>query len=127
MEENRIGGLTPRVINSHPHLFSHPQASHQIMNQHGRAPSSNQLIKPRTMASGFVSGGTTDAPIERSDEWLAAQKELEASRQRKAEQARQADGRSLYETLEANKGTTMNCISLVACSFRSWTDHAGVL
>jgi len=60
------------------------------------------------MSSGFVSGGTADAPIERSDEWLAAQKELEANRQRKAEQARQADGRSLYETLEANKGTTMN-------------------
>jgi hypothetical protein len=56
------------------------------------------------MSSGFVSGGTTNAPIERSDEWLAAQKELEANRQRKAEQARQADGRSLYETLEANKG-----------------------
>ncbi|KAE9376774.1 hypothetical protein N431DRAFT_331037 [Stipitochalara longipes BDJ] len=55
------------------------------------------------MSSGFVSGGTADAPIERSDEWLAAQKELEANRQRKAEQARQADGRSLYETLEANK------------------------
>jgi hypothetical protein len=60
------------------------------------------------MSSGFVSGGTTDAPIERSDEWLAAQNELEANRQRKAEQARQADGRSLYETLEANKGTAIH-------------------
>lgn len=57
------------------------------------------------MSSGFVSGGTVDAPIERSDEWLAAQKELEASRQRKAELARHTDGKSLYETLEANKGT----------------------
>ena len=60
------------------------------------------------MSSGFVSGGTADNPIERSDEWLAAQKELEANRQRKAHEARQADGRSLYETLEANKGTAIN-------------------
>merc|ERR1711939_1152669 len=47
--------------------------------------------------------GTTDAPLERSDEWLAAQKEIEANALRRAEQARQSDGRSLYETLEANK------------------------
>ncbi|CAG8977863.1 hypothetical protein HYALB_00001740 [Hymenoscyphus albidus] len=56
------------------------------------------------MSSGFVSGGTTDAPIERSDEWLEAQKELD----RKAEEARQArqqDGKTsnLFETLQANK------------------------
>ena len=58
------------------------------------------------MSSGFVSGGTVDAPIERDDAWLSAQKEIEANRQRKLdEQARQSDGRSLYETLEANKGT----------------------
>lgn len=56
------------------------------------------------MSSGFVSGGTVDAPIERSDEWLAAQAELEANRARKAAEARQNDGRSLYEVLEANKG-----------------------
>jgi hypothetical protein len=59
------------------------------------------------MSSGFVSGGTADAPIERSDEWLAAQKEIEANRQRKAAEARQSDGRSLYETLEANKGISI--------------------
>ncbi|KAF4633808.1 hypothetical protein G7Y89_g4303 [Cudoniella acicularis] len=55
------------------------------------------------MSSGFVSGGTTDVPIERSDEWLEAQKEIEANRRRKAEQAAQSDGKSLFETLEANK------------------------
>ncbi|KAI9732460.1 MAG: hypothetical protein M1818_007498 [Claussenomyces sp. TS43310] len=55
------------------------------------------------MSSGFVSGGTSDAPIERSDEWLAAQQELEAAHRRKAEESRQADGRSLFETLQANK------------------------
>jgi hypothetical protein len=79
------------------------------------------------MSSGFVSGGTTDAPIERSDEWLAAQQELEANRQRKDEERKKADGRSLYETLEANKGTTMHDLSVVTYSFGSWTDHAGVL
>jgi hypothetical protein len=57
------------------------------------------------MSSGFVSGGTADAPIERSDEWLAAQQELEANRRRKAEEARLQGGKSLFETLEANKGT----------------------
>jgi len=56
------------------------------------------------MSSGFVSGGTADAPIERSDEWLAAQKELDANAMRKAEAARQPEGKSLFETLEANKG-----------------------
>lgn len=56
------------------------------------------------MASGFVSGGTTDAPTERSDGWLAAQQEIETNRQRKAAEARQSSGKSLFETLEANKG-----------------------
>jgi len=57
------------------------------------------------MSSGFVSGGTADAPIERSDEWLAAELELEATRRRKADEAAAANsGRSLFETLEANKG-----------------------
>jgi hypothetical protein len=71
-----------------------------------RGTTSTEYPNPSpAMSSGFVSGGTVDAPIERSDEWLAAQKEIEANRQRKAELARQPDGKSLYETLEANKGT----------------------
>jgi hypothetical protein len=62
------------------------------------------------MSSGFVSGGTADAPIERSDEWLAAQKEIEANRQRKLDaQARLSSGKSLFETLEANKGIYLGC------------------
>ena len=61
------------------------------------------------MSSGFVSGGTADAPVERSNEWLAAQKEIEANRQRKLdEQARESSGKSLFETLEANKGLCFN-------------------
>ncbi|RFU35998.1 hypothetical protein B7463_g386, partial [Scytalidium lignicola] len=56
------------------------------------------------MSSGFVSGGTTDAPIERSDEWLAAQKDIDAKHARKAAEAQLNDGKSLYEVLQANKG-----------------------
>lgn len=57
------------------------------------------------MSSGFISGGTTDDPTVRSDEWLAAQQEIEASRRRKAEEAsRQQDGKTLYEVLQGNKG-----------------------
>jgi len=57
------------------------------------------------MSSGFVSGGTNEQPIERDDAWLAAQKELEANRARKAAASKPSDGRSLFETLEANKGS----------------------
>lgn len=56
------------------------------------------------MSSGFVSGGTNDAPIQRDDAWLKAQLELEAERKAKADAAKAAnEGRSLFETLEANK------------------------
>ncbi|EPE25245.1 hypothetical protein GLAREA_11826 [Glarea lozoyensis ATCC 20868] len=56
------------------------------------------------MSSGFVSGGTADAPIARDEAWLSAQREIEANIQKKAIEARrQTDGKSLYETLEANK------------------------
>jgi hypothetical protein len=64
------------------------------------------------MSSGFVSGGTTDAPIERSDEWLAAQAEIDANRARKAAEAQQSSGRSLYEVLEANKGIPLHFFPL---------------
>ena len=56
------------------------------------------------MASGFVSGGTTDKPTERDDEWLKAQQEIEANRRRKEEESRQQGGKSLYEVLQNNKG-----------------------
>ena len=56
------------------------------------------------MASGFVSGGTADAPVERDDEWLKAQQEIEATRRRKEEESRQDGGKTLYEVLQANKG-----------------------
>ena len=57
------------------------------------------------MASGFVSGGTTEEPLERDAEWLQAQLDLEASRRLKEEQSRQQGGKTLYEVLQTNKGT----------------------
>lgn len=58
----------------------------------------------QTPMSRFVSGGTADEPIERDDAWLKAQQEIEAKRLEKEEQGRQQDGKSLFETLQANKG-----------------------
>lgn len=55
------------------------------------------------MSSGFVSAGTNEAPVERDDEWLKAQQELEEERRRKAEIGKQTDGKSLYEVLQQNK------------------------
>lgn len=56
------------------------------------------------MSSGFVSGGTHDKPIERDDEWLKAQQEIEAARSRKEEESRQQGGKTLYDVLQGNKG-----------------------
>lgn len=55
------------------------------------------------MSSGFVPGGTIDAPTERDDEWLKAQEAIEATRRKKIEDSQQADGKTLYEVLQANK------------------------
>ncbi|OQE37794.1 hypothetical protein PENCOP_c009G06321 [Penicillium coprophilum] len=55
------------------------------------------------MSSGFVSAGTNDQPIERDDEWLRAEQELEEERRRKAELGKQDGGKSLFEVLERNK------------------------
>ena len=56
------------------------------------------------MATGFVSAGTNEQPIERDDDWLRAQQEVEANYGRKHEEGKQADGKSLYEVLQQNKG-----------------------
>ncbi|KAL4914181.1 N-terminal domain of NEFA-interacting nuclear protein NIP30-domain-containing protein [Aspergillus aurantiobrunneus] len=55
------------------------------------------------MSSGFVSAGTDQEPVERDDEWLRAQQELEEERRRKAELGRQDGGKSLYDVLQQNK------------------------
>jgi hypothetical protein len=58
------------------------------------------------MSSGFVSGGTADAPIERDDEWRKAQLEIDEKRRQKEELGKQNEGKSLFEVLQANKGDT---------------------
>ncbi|KAB8238791.1 PSME3-interacting protein [Aspergillus alliaceus] len=55
------------------------------------------------MSSGFVSAGTDQEPVERDDEWLRVQQELEEERRRKAELGKQDGGKSLYEVLQQNK------------------------
>ena len=55
--------------------------------------------------SRFVSGGTDDQPDkQRDDEWLKVQQELDAKSLAKQLEGKQGEGKSLYETLQANKG-----------------------
>ncbi len=56
------------------------------------------------MSSGFVSGGTADNPIERDDDWLKAQQEIETNRREREEESKQDEGKTLYEVLQNNKG-----------------------
>ena len=70
------------------------------------------------MSSGFVSGGTTDEPIERDEEWLKAQQELEATRRRKEEESRQDGGKTLYEVLQANKGDYNGRLAMTSIATR---------
>lgn len=80
------------------------------------------------MSSGFVSGGTTDAPIERDDEWRKAQQEIEANRRRKEEESRQDGGRTLYEVLQANKGESHWSQLLPYIVFQNdWADMSGAI
>ncbi len=77
------------------------------------------------MSSGFVPGGSLDAPIERDEAWAQAERELEEARKRKAELAKQqSSGKSLFETLQANKGDypAPPEFSLALLSFRGRAD-----
>ncbi len=57
------------------------------------------------MSSGFVAeGGASEQPAEPNEEWVNAQRAIEESRKRKAEVGQQADGKSLFEVLQQNKG-----------------------
>ena len=82
------------------------------------------------MSSGFISGGTNDAPTERDDEWRKAQQEIEASRRRKEEESRQDNGKTLYEVLQANKGNyccPQSFSSLLTRCPNDWADISGVV
>ena len=74
------------------------------------------------MSAKFVSGGTIDQPIERDDDWLQAQKEIDANRRRKEEESgQQAGGKSLYEVLQQNKGEYLYHTYLFSTHvFHSW-------
>lgn len=70
------------------------------------------------MVSGFVSGGTIEAPIERDAEWIQAQKDIEDARRKKEEIARQHDGKTLYEVLQSNKG--MPHLRIIVSNHIAW-------
>jgi hypothetical protein len=55
------------------------------------------------MSSGFVSGGKAGEEIERDEEWKKAQQAIEDARRATADLAKQQDGKSLFEVLQANK------------------------
>ncbi|KAL9094293.1 MAG: hypothetical protein Q9165_003433 [Trypethelium subeluteriae] len=78
------------------------------------------------MSSGFVSGGTIDNPVERDDEWLQAQKELDAKRLHEKEQKAQPGGKTLFEALQANKAAKQEAFEesiKLKNQFRSLDEH----
>ena len=54
--------------------------------------------------SRFIEGGSLEKPTDRDDEWLNAQQEVYNKQRAREQYGKQADGRSLYEVLQANKG-----------------------
>lgn len=78
------------------------------------------------MSSGFVSGGTTEKPMERDDAWLQAQKDIEETRRRKEEESQQEGGKTLYEVLQQNKGEYISpCCPVLDCSTNYFADMSG--
>lgn len=58
--------------------------------------------------SRFVAAGADGETTEHDEKWLAAQKAIEATRSKpRVELGSQEGGKSLYETLQANKGIFM--------------------
>ncbi|KAK5112817.1 hypothetical protein LTR85_011151 [Meristemomyces frigidus] len=53
--------------------------------------------------SRFVSAGGSDEPTAQDEAWLEAQKKIEATRQKKPDVGQQEGGKSLFDTLQANK------------------------
>lgn len=80
------------------------------------------------MSSGFVSGGTTEKPMERDDAWLQAQKDIEETRRRKEEESQQEGGKTLYEVLQQNKGDYISpCYQVLDSSAYYFADMSGTL
>ena len=81
-----------------------PLASHHTNYSPPSAGPLYLLLTPAAIMSRFVSGGTDAEPTQRDEAWLKAQQELDAAAIAKQEAARAGSGKSLYETLQANKG-----------------------
>ena len=54
--------------------------------------------------SRFISEGGDPALSEQDDAWTIAQQKINANKQAKSELGKQEGGKTLYETLQANKG-----------------------
>jgi hypothetical protein len=63
--------------------------------------------------SRFVSAGSTDDPSEHDEAWLKAHEAIEATGKKKTEIGQQEGGKSLYETLQANKGDFADTIQAI--------------
>lgn len=88
--------------------FHQGQTKNALLASHhtNSPPTAPLYLLPLTPAimSRFVSGGTDAEPTQRDEAWLKAQQELDAAAIAKQEAARAGSGKSLYETLQANKG-----------------------
>ncbi|KAK5115936.1 hypothetical protein LTR62_000392 [Meristemomyces frigidus] len=64
--------------------------------------------------SRFVSAGTDEQPTERDEAWQKAQQQIEATKQPKLRPGEQEGGKSLYETLQANKAAKQDAFEEAA-------------
>ena len=58
-----------------------------------------------------MSAGTSEQPVQ-NDDWVRAQQQIEEASRAKAKEGQQADGKSLYETLQANKGACTHALAI---------------
>jgi hypothetical protein len=65
--------------------------------------------------SRFVPAGAEDQPPPSDDAWAAARREVSSRGALKPEQPKQDESKSLYETLQANKGgmSTWTCVVIL--------------
>ena len=78
----------------------------------------HSLLTCRNMSSGFVPAGAGDDPPPEDDAWRQARQDVEATRERRKQDAEEAiDGKTLYEVLQQNKGKYHNARrSLTLCT-----------
>ncbi len=71
--------------------------------QHATQPPSSIFVN----MSRFISAGTDEEPTERDEAWLKAQQDMEAKRVASSEVGKANEGKSLFDTLQANKGDSV--------------------